>query len=135
MAENLGEFLERAGRRGLVYGLNDCMMMPANWLWSLTGIDPAAEWRGRYSDRDGAARIIARAGGLQSLMSAAALSAGAVPVPADQAPPGAVGLVVSITDDGPAPVGAVRTPTGWAVIAADGLAVSFFPVLAAWAVI
>lgn len=44
-------------------------MFAADWLLDLTGIDHAADYRGKYSDEKGAARLIAKAGGMRSLAS------------------------------------------------------------------
>ncbi|KQR27247.1 hypothetical protein ASF91_19730 [Rhizobium sp. Leaf155] len=44
-------------------GGDDCTTFCARWIESLTGIDPAAPFRGTYRDAEGAARILSAAGG------------------------------------------------------------------------
>ncbi len=33
-----------------VWGRSDCMMVLADWVWQVRGVDPAADVRGRYHD-------------------------------------------------------------------------------------
>ncbi|WP_417726172.1 DUF6950 family protein [Roseovarius sp.] len=44
----LRQFLD--ARRGTAFrpGLLDCALFAADWIVELTGVDPAADWRGRY---------------------------------------------------------------------------------------
>lgn len=135
MAADLGSFLEAAGARGLVWGENDCLMMAANWLLLLSAKDPAAEWRGTYDDQDGAARILAREGGIQAIMAKGATAIGAYLVSPLLAATGAVGVVLVPAGETMVEAAAIRTGIGWAVLDADGLAVGDFVALSAWAVI
>ncbi|PHY13252.1 hypothetical protein CSW58_07010 [Caulobacter sp. B11] len=66
----LGAYLEIAGRKPMAWGVNDCMLFAADWLWSVAGQDPAAAWRGRYRTEAGAARIVRKLGGMVPLMMA-----------------------------------------------------------------
>lgn len=134
MASQLGSYLEKVAASSWDPGAVDCMMFPADWLLLLTGQDPAAEWRGLYQDEDGAARIAARAGGLQALMAAGASRVGAGAITPKDAPPGAVGIVLAPVGATLAQTGAIRTSTGWAVISDAGLSVAAFLALSAWMV-
>lgn len=49
------------------WGRHDCALFAADCVLSITGRDPADDLRGRYMTEAGAARIIKRAGGLESL--------------------------------------------------------------------
>lgn len=69
----------------------DCSLFPAAWIQRVTGLDAAAEWRGRYHDEQGAFAFIKRAGGMVRLFERAARSVRLVPSCAGQ--PGAVGVV------------------------------------------
>lgn len=135
MAAELGQFLEEAASIGHLWGENDCLMFPANWILHSSGRDPAAPWRGTYVDQDGAARILAKAGGPVLLMAAGCDQVGAAQVSPEHAGPGAVGIVLAEAAEGLQQTGAIRTNVGWAVLDAQGLAVGPFPALAAWAVI
>jgi hypothetical protein len=44
------------------YGIDDCCLAPANIYVGVLGFDPAARWRGRYSTRRGAQRLLGREG-------------------------------------------------------------------------
>jgi uncharacterized protein DUF6950 len=64
MAEGrLAEFLSAALARDFAWGRHDCMLFAADWALALTGRDPAAPWRGTYSDEAGARAIIQASGG------------------------------------------------------------------------
>ena len=46
------------------WGVHDCCLWAANAVLALTGADPAAAWRGRYSSAAGAMRFLEELGGL-----------------------------------------------------------------------
>ena len=48
-----------------VWGQSDCCLFAADAVKAMTGTDPAKEFRGRYKSEKGAARILARLGGLR----------------------------------------------------------------------
>lgn len=50
-------------RARFVWGKTDCMMSVSNYVWAATGVDPAAPWRGTYSDEAGALAICEAHGG------------------------------------------------------------------------
>ena len=45
-------------------GGDDCTTFCARWIEAVMGVDPAASFRGTYSDAEGAGRLLAGAGGL-----------------------------------------------------------------------
>jgi hypothetical protein len=53
------------------WGINDCCLFAADWVYMLTGVDPAAKWRGEYSNALEAARLAADYGGVIGLVTAA----------------------------------------------------------------
>ena len=55
-------------RTSFVWGETDCIMSVCNHVWQTTGVDPAAPWRGTYSDEAGAAAIYGAHGGVLGLM-------------------------------------------------------------------
>ncbi len=68
-------------------------MFPANWILRQTGIDAAAEWRGRYDDEEGAFRFMEEAGGLVAIFDRGCPTAGMVRTFTPG--PGAVGVIAS----------------------------------------
>lgn len=77
--------------RPFAWGSHDCALFAADCVQAVTGSDPAADLRGAYSDAAGAARVIARLGGLRSIGDAR-LGERVAPLCAQ---PGDIGLVVS----------------------------------------
>lgn len=59
----LNECVARAQRAAFEYGTLDCCLYPADAVLAMTGVDPAAAWRGTYNDRAGAERVLAALGG------------------------------------------------------------------------
>ena len=54
-------------RSKMVWGETDCIMSTCNHVLAVTGIDPAAPWRGSYSDEEGAREIYEAYGGVHKL--------------------------------------------------------------------
>jgi hypothetical protein len=54
-------------RMAFEWGAHDCILAVCNHVRDMTGIDPAAPWRGSYSDEAGAQRIIAQHGDIWRL--------------------------------------------------------------------
>ncbi|MGL4309806.1 MAG: DUF6950 family protein [Paracoccaceae bacterium] len=54
--DHLSHFVSRAMQRDFEWGVQDCILFPADWLAELTGIDPAADLRGSY-DRAASAPV------------------------------------------------------------------------------
>lgn len=78
------------------WGVQDCWLFAADWVWTRTGWDPAADLRGRYSTELGAARLIARAGGPEAF--AGRLLGGVGWSPTARAYRGQVGLLPAVSD-------------------------------------
>jgi len=53
--------------RPFAWGALDCALWGADCVHAVTGTDPAADLRGTYSDAAGAARVVARLGGLRAI--------------------------------------------------------------------
>lgn len=73
------------------WGAQDCALFAADCADACTGVDPAADLRGTYSDAAGAARVVAELGGLAAI---AAARMGPEIAPA-LAQPGDIGLVLN----------------------------------------
>jgi len=54
-------------RQTFIWGETDCIMATCNYVRDRTGIDPAAPWRGTYSDEAGAVAIWQAYGGVLGL--------------------------------------------------------------------
>lgn len=65
--ERLAALLADRNAAPFEWGRTDCAMLAADVVQALTGQDPAAELRGRYSDDAGAEALIADAGSLGAL--------------------------------------------------------------------
>lgn len=48
----LRQFLDTRRAAAFRPGLRDCAMFAADWIAELTGVDPAAKWRGQYRSLD-----------------------------------------------------------------------------------
>jgi hypothetical protein len=78
--EAIAATLDRWGRCPFLRGSTDCDMLMADYVQMLTGKDPAAAWRGRYDDDDGAEDFIRLAGGNLALVEQCMASIGLSPV-------------------------------------------------------
>lgn len=130
----LARFLEAAAGRRYAWGRHDSMLLVADWMLEVTGRDPAAPWRGRYTTELGARRLIRAAGGKEAMLDTAfADLACAVRVDANAVRPGDVGLAPVVT---PAlrfePVAAVFSGLGWVWQAAHGTLTAPAAAVAAW---
>jgi len=107
---------------------NDCCTFAAAAVLAMTGSDPMAALRGRYSTAVGAKRLITRAGGLQALVSqhlgqplqtCAMAGRGDVVLFEMAAPygPHALGICVGTHLAAPGPVGTVLLPIAAATVA------------------
>jgi hypothetical protein len=47
-----------ASARPFAWGENDCVLWCADWVKTVTGIDPAQDWRGKYTSEDDARSIL-----------------------------------------------------------------------------
>jgi len=138
MAEVLRRFLGRPRRFDWVEC--NCFTFCADWVLEVTGRDPAAQWRGRFSSKADAVRLLRLAGGTRALAERAMASAGAPLTDNPQA--GDVVLVL-------APIGTgagnkiIRRPTGAICVDAEkvalmtgdlGLLIAPLPIVKAWSV-
>lgn len=73
---DLQQFLCEATMRRFRPGRTDCAMLIADWVWCLTGSDPAAALRGTYRSASGWRSHIDAAGGLVALVDRLAAGAG-----------------------------------------------------------
>lgn len=69
--DGLNDFIGAQRDIPFQWGRQDCCLFAANWVWHVTGVDPAAAWRGMYEDEDGARAIWGAYGGIQRLVWAA----------------------------------------------------------------
>jgi|GEM_PF-949193 len=83
------------------YGVDDCLLFVANIDVAVTGVDPAADVRGRYDSKFGALRLLGE-GGVAAKAEAVAMAQGWTPINPMDARPGDRGLVT--TPEGPAGV-------------------------------
>ena len=61
----LSEFLERKSKEEFAWGINDCLIFPADCVAALTGVDFAAPYRGKYSTESEALEYAARLNGIE----------------------------------------------------------------------
>jgi hypothetical protein len=128
----LGAFLDEMAVAGWQWGERDCLSWLGLWSKRLTGIDGAAEWRGRYKTAIGCARVCRKSGGLWACIQQGATVAGMVPVSEFKA--GDVGLVRAVTTKGVQEVGGIFTGERWAVLTSAGVLTGRAEPLAAWGV-
>lgn len=69
--ERLDAFLAAQQHRAFTWGGFDCALFAADWVLACTGVDPAAPYRGAYSDGLEAARLQRQDGGLEAMITAA----------------------------------------------------------------
>lgn len=56
--DRLHEFVEANWSRAFEWGEHDCILAACSAVEAMTGTDPAVEFRGRYSDAEGAKRAL-----------------------------------------------------------------------------
>lgn len=137
----LSAYLERAAARPFEWGTDDCALFIANWVAEALGVDPAADLRGRYRTRLGAARALRRAGGMIETFGPRLEAVGLARLPDEANAPGSgpgqarrgdVGVVRAITPAGEELIGAVCVGERWAALMAKGLLVARFAPVAVW---
>lgn len=64
----LTEFIESRRTTPFAWGESDCCLFAADAVQAMTGIDFAAQRRGKYSDARGALEIIEEVGGIENLV-------------------------------------------------------------------
>lgn len=67
----LQDFVQAERGRAFRWGSADCCLLAADAVQALTGRDPAAPWRGSYTDEAGARALLEEHGGLRGLISTA----------------------------------------------------------------
>lgn len=72
----LDAFIEARRERSFAWGTQDCCMFAADAVREITGLDPAAEFRGRYDSALGAIRLLWDRGGVEGVVVAAAKAHG-----------------------------------------------------------
>lgn len=136
-SEALDAHLERTMTDAAFWGVSDCVLWPADWVVASGWADPAEAHRGRYRTALGAARLVVRAGGLESMWRTEAARIGLRETNRPIA--GDVGLALRETRGaGPALsglVGAICLGGGeWACRTGGGLRSGRWPVVRAWRV-
>jgi hypothetical protein len=58
----LAQQIAEARGKTFEWGVHDCVLWCADWIGKVTGIDPAAEWRGTYSTEEEAQAILGSLG-------------------------------------------------------------------------
>lgn len=56
----LSDYIDEVARAPFAYGVNDCLLMVAGGVERLTGVDHAAEFRGRYDSLAAGKRLIGK---------------------------------------------------------------------------
>lgn len=56
------EVINKHERQPFRYGVNDCALFGADIVEAITGVDPAAQWRGKYRSAAGGLRLMKDAG-------------------------------------------------------------------------
>lgn len=64
----LNQAIEERRESVFAWGVHDCCMMASDIIRAFSGVDPAAGFRGRYSDEAGARALIAEYGSLEQLV-------------------------------------------------------------------
>jgi hypothetical protein len=111
----LAAFLRAELVRDFVWGRSDCMLFCADWIARVTGADPAADLRGTYATRAGAAHVIAAHGGLAALMRARLARLGAIIEAAEVAPCDVVLTTMIGAAGRPDPCGGIVVGPGHAI--------------------
>jgi hypothetical protein len=123
-------YIDATVRAGFAWGERDCLLWLAGWAREVTGRDGGAEWRGRYRTAIGCARVLKRSGGMMACVERGASVAGMRRT--DEPKAGDVGLVMAMTERGPAEVGAIYTGLRWAALTVGGVMTVRAEPIAAW---
>lgn len=138
MATLLSGYLAEVAGSRFEWGRRDCLLFAADWIKRCRGVDPAAPWRGTYVSRRGCLELLARHGGVETLVQAAMANAGIKT--ADNPSPGDVALVIAPVRHGKAvvnaPVGAIAVgSSSFAVLTIDcGLVIAPLRPIVSWKV-
>ena len=129
----LAEYLDQCCRRRWKWGVHDCTLFAADWVRTVTGVDPAAGWRGTYGSADECRDRLAMAGGLDAVVSRAMSGAGFIETRAPSC--GDVGLIIAPTAaDSMGMISAIRQHDLWVARGLRGIMAARFDVVKAWRV-
>lgn len=101
-----------------VYGKLDCSLWASDWVRQQTGVDLAADWRGRYGTREQYMRLLLAEGGLVRVAARALATVGATRIDPADAQPGDIGIIVVEPRE---PALAIRCQTAWKAKTGDQL--------------
>ena len=124
----LADYLRAGAARPFAWDLCDCCSWACGWVLLSRGVDPSAQWRGRYRTARGAVLHLRRGGGLLALASAAMAAAGLAET--EQPMPGDIGVVDTV--NGPAL--ALWAGRRWACKSEGGIVIADFTPLRCWSV-
>lgn len=63
----IGDFVQRTSASAFVFGVCDCVLWPADLVLEVTGVDPAAQFRGQYDSFISYRHLLTRQGGMLRL--------------------------------------------------------------------
>lgn len=133
----LGAFLDAAAARRFAWGQFDCALFVADWISTRTGIDGAADLRGRYATRAECTAVLDSLGGLIAVVDERAMRCGMRFQKTAEVAPGDIGIVTMAEEvDGvrsPGTFAAIYVGEGrWATLGVRGLLIAPARPLAAW---
>ena len=71
--ERLNDFIEDRRKAVFCWGQRDCVLFAADAVQAMTGVDHAVEYRGTYDSATGAARLLAKLGGVENVVPFASI--------------------------------------------------------------
>ena len=96
----LVSYLADCRTRPFAYGAHDCALFAAGAVQAMTGLDTAADWRGRYTTHRGGLRVLRRAGFRDHI---AVVAAQFPEIPLAQALPGDLAAIGTVDEAVPGP--------------------------------
>lgn len=125
----LEQFLAEASRSPIVWSVNDCAMMLANWWHRKHGVDPAVDLRGTYATEQECEELVVRKGGILAVVRE--IAEGVEATPTDRPVRGDIGVI----EVHGTVFAAILGPSGrWMVKADRGMAGHRCGFLMAWSV-
>jgi hypothetical protein len=88
-----------ADEKPFVWGRRDCCLFAADAVLCITGIDPAIDFRNRYTTAQGAARVLKKYGGLEGAAERITMDHGMMEIPVSMSQRGDVALIDSPLGD------------------------------------
>jgi len=127
----LASYLSEAAAEPFEWGHHDCCTFIAGWAKRVTGLDPAAPWRGAYCSEAMAEAIVRQGGGLGPVLHAALKPQGWVAVTG--CAPGDISVVEAPTPRGKRLVASIFAGRGkFAMLTQRGLVAAQVPFLLGW---